>query len=377
MNKKKRIFWDSLMLLLLLVGILALAYPFVSDALNNYLDQEVINHYQKQAASENKEKMTQLQKKMEEKNQQLAKEGGNPGADPFEKKKEQPGKADDTYLQKHTLGILTIPKINVRLPIFDQTSAVLLEKGASLLEGTSYPTGGKNTHAVLSSHRGLPQAKLFTDLPKLVLGDTFLIEINKNIHAYKVDQIKTVEPTDTDDLRIEPDKDLVTLLTCTPYMINSHRLLVRGHRIPYSPEQATRATKKVQNNQQIFLLLLIGTLLLIFGLIIYSGYRIWANQLIRQTKYPLSFQLKKGAIRSITIQSLNKKKPYQLIVTPNEEGKVDKMLLGGKYAIIFDNGGKIYASIKHPKDKQFRLKQQNNKVVIQRTKKEPHIYYIK
>lgn len=377
MNKKKRRFWDCLMLLVLLGGILALAYPFVSDALNNYLDQQVISHYQKQAASENKEKMTQIQKKMEEKNRQLAKEGNNPGADPFEKTKEQPEKADDTYLQKHTLGILTIPKINVRLPIFDQTSAVLLEKGASLLEGTSYPTGGKSTHAVLSSHRGLPQAKLFTDLPKLVLGDTFLIEINKSIHAYQVDQIKTVEPTDTDDLRIEPDKDLVTLLTCTPYMINSHRLLVRGHRIPYSPEQAEKATKKVQNQQQLFLLLLIGTLLLIVGLITYLGYRIWGNQVIRHTKYPLSFQLQNETIQSITIQSLNKKKPSKINVTPNEEGQVNEMLSGGKYAILFDNGGEIRASIRHPKDKQFRLKRQNNKIVIQRTKKAPYIYYIK
>ncbi len=97
------------MLLVLLGGILALAYPFVSDALNNYLDQQVISHYQKQAASENKEKMTQIQKKMEEKNRQLAKEGNNPGADPFEKTKEQPEKADDTYLQKHTLGIFDDP----------------------------------------------------------------------------------------------------------------------------------------------------------------------------------------------------------------------------------------------------------------------------
>ena len=379
MNKKKRTrrFWDSLMFLLLLVGIITLSYPFISDALNNYLDQQVISHYQKQAASENKEKMAKIQQKMIEKNQQLTKENSNPGADPFVKEKEQPEKVDDTYLQKHTLGVLTIPKINVQLPIFDQTSAVLLEKGASLLEGTSYPTGGKSTHAVLSSHRGLPQAKLFTDLPKLVLGDTFLIEINKSIHAYQIDQIKTVEPTDTDDLRIEPDKDLVTLLTCTPYMINSHRLLVRGHRIPYSPEQAVEATKRVKNNQQIFLLLLAGAMLLAFILIIYLGYRIWANQTLRHHEYPLSFQLQNETIQSFIIQSLDKKKPLKLVVTPNKEGQVNEMLLGGKYIILFDNGGEIRASIKYPKNKQFQLKQQNNKVTIQRTKKAPYIYYIK
>ncbi len=179
-----------------------------------------------------------------------------------------------------------------------------------MLEGTSYPTGGKSTHAVLSSHRGLPQAKLFTDLPKLVLGDTFLIEINKSIqHDIKSINIKTVEPTDTDDLRIEPDKDLVTLLTCTPYMINSHRLLVRGHRIPYSPEQAENATKKVQNQQQLFF---------DYGTDWNTFTYCWTNHLsrlsyllgervIRHTKYPLSFQLQNETIQSVTIQSLNKR----------------------------------------------------------------------
>lgn len=105
-------------------------------------------------------------------------------------------KTDKTYFEKHTIGVLTIPEINVHLPIFDETNTVLLEKGASLLEGTSYPTGGESTHAVISSHRGLPQAKLFTDLPKLTLGDSFYIEINGQTLAYQVDQIKTVEPTD-------------------------------------------------------------------------------------------------------------------------------------------------------------------------------------
>ncbi|MCH0434605.1 class C sortase, partial [Enterococcus faecium] len=215
MKPKKRKLLDLLMLFLLLSGIGILAYPFVSDALNNYLDQQIISHYQQQAVKENEEVMAKIQENMTKKNQQLAKEGGNPGADPFTKKKE-PAKKDRTYFEKHTIGILTIPEINVHLPIFDETNTVLLEKGASLLEGTSYPTGGENTHAVISSHRGLPQAKLFTDLPKLTLGDSFYIEINGRTLAYQVDQIKTVEPTDTKDLRIEKGQDFVTLLTCTP-----------------------------------------------------------------------------------------------------------------------------------------------------------------
>lgn len=270
MKPKKRKLLDLLMLFLLLSGIGILAYPFVSDALNNYLDQQIISHYQQQAVKENEAVMAKIQENMTKKNQQLAKEGGNPGADPFTKKKE-PAKKDRTYFEKHTIGILTIPKINVNLPIFDQTTMKLLEKGACLLEGTSYPIGGKSTHAVLSSHRGLSQAKLFTNLPQLKIKDHFYIEINGQYLAYQVDQIKTVEPTETEALQIQEDQDLVTLVTCTPYMINSHRLLVRGHRIVVEPEEIKESLEKVKQAKcTAFLLVsgLIGVLLLLFLVIL-------------------------------------------------------------------------------------------------------------
>ncbi|NTR93563.1 class C sortase [Enterococcus faecium] len=270
MKPKKRKLLDLLMLFLLLSGIGILAYPFVSDALNNYLDQQIISHYQQQAVKENEEVMAKIQENMTKKNQQLAKEGGNSGADPFTKKKE-PVKKDRTYFEKHTIGILTIPKINVNLPIFDQTTMKLLEKGACLLEGTSYPLGGKSTHAVLSSHRGLSQAKLFTNLPQLKIKDHFYIEINGQYLAYQVDQIKTVEPTETEALQIQEDQDLVTLVTCTPYMINSHRLLVRGHRIVVEPEEIKESLEKVKQAKcTAFLLVsgLIGVLLLLFLVIL-------------------------------------------------------------------------------------------------------------
>ncbi len=270
MKPKKRKLLDLLMILLLLSGIGVLAYPFVSDALNNYLDQQIISHYQQQAVKENEEVMAKIQENMTKKNQQLAKEGGNSGADPFTKKKE-PVKKDRTYFEKHTIGILTIPKINVNLPIFDQTTMKLLEKGACLLEGTSYPIGGKSTHAVLSSHRGLSQAKLFTNLPQLKIKDHFYIEINGQYLAYQVDQIKTVEPTETEALQIQEEQDLVTLVTCTPYMINSHRLLVRGHRIVVEPEEIKESLEKVKQAKcTAFLLVsgLIGVLLLLFLVIL-------------------------------------------------------------------------------------------------------------
>ena len=113
------------------------------------------------------------------------------------------------------------------------------------LEGSSLPCGGENTHCVLSAHRGLPSATLFTDLDKMELGDHFLLQILDDTLCYEVDQILTVEPEDTDALTVEKGSDLVTLLTCTPYGINSHRLLVRGHRVPYVPEVIKESEKTV------------------------------------------------------------------------------------------------------------------------------------
>ncbi|HFC9135120.1 TPA: class C sortase [Enterococcus faecium] len=266
MKKKWRLL-DLIMLSVFFIGVLSLAYPFVSDTLNDYLDQQVIKNYQKKAKSEHATVLAELQKRMIKKNEQLASNKTMPEADTFSKKKKIKQKSQKSYIESHTIGVLTIPKINVNLPIFDQTTTKLLEKGACLLEGTSYPIGGKSTHAVLSSHRGLPQAKLFTNLSQLKIEDHFYIEINGQYLAYQVDQIKTVEPTETEALQIKGNQDLVTLVTCTPYMVNSHRLLVRGHRIAVEPEEIKESLEKVKQSKcTAFLLLngLIGVLLFLF-----------------------------------------------------------------------------------------------------------------
>ena len=129
------------------------------------------------------------------------------------------------------MGYLTIDKIKVELPIYHGTSADVLNKAVGHLEGTSLPVGGKGTHSVLSAHRGLPSFKLFTDLDKLEIGDTFVINILDRTITYQVDKITIVKPNQVNDLKIDKDGDYVTLLTCTPYGINTHRLLVRGKRI--------------------------------------------------------------------------------------------------------------------------------------------------
>lgn len=134
------------------------------------------------------------------------------------------------------MGYVEIPKIDVKIPIYHTTSDEVLQIAAGHLEGSSLPVGGENTHAVISAHRGLPSATLFTDLDRLEDGDYFLLYILDDILCYQVDQTTVVEPHETEALSVVKGEDLVTLLTCTPYGVNSHRMLVRGHRVPYEPE---------------------------------------------------------------------------------------------------------------------------------------------
>lgn len=145
------------------------------------------------------------------------------------------------YAEQLTVGgimcYIDIPKINVYLPVQHGTDADTLEKSVGHVVGTSLPVGGSSTHAVLSAHSGLASSKLFSDIDQLTEGDTFYIHVLGDTLAYKVDAVHTVLPTDTSRLQIEDGKDYVTLVTCTPFGINTHRLLVRGHRVPYTPEQ--------------------------------------------------------------------------------------------------------------------------------------------
>ena len=154
------------------------------------------------------------------------------------------------YAQQLTVGgvmcYIDIPKINVYLPVQHGTDAETLERAVGHVVGTSLPVGGSNTHAVLSAHSGMASSKLFSDIDQLAEGDTFYIHVLGDTLAYKVDAIHTVLPTDTSLLQIADGKDLVTLVTCTPFGINTHRLLVRGHRVPYTPEQETTAAEETR-----------------------------------------------------------------------------------------------------------------------------------
>ena len=152
------------------------------------------------------------------------------------------------YAEQLTVGgvmvYVDIPPIGVYLPVQHGTGAETLEKSVGHVVGTSLPVGGSSTHAVLSAHSGMASSKLFSDIDQLEKGDTFYIHVLGEVLAYEVDNINTVLPTDTSLLQIADGKDLVTLVTCTPFGINTHRLLVRGHRVPYTPEQASAAEEK-------------------------------------------------------------------------------------------------------------------------------------
>ena len=143
------------------------------------------------------------------------------------------------------MGYVEIPKINVSLPIYHGTDAEILQIAIGHISGTSLPVGGESTHCVISGHRGLPSAQLFTDIDQLKTGDTFMLQILDQTLYYEVDQIKTVLPTEKDDLKIVEGQDYCTLMTCTPYGVNTHRLLVRGHRINKTNLRVRRDLVKV------------------------------------------------------------------------------------------------------------------------------------
>lgn len=170
---------------------------------------------------------------------------------------------------REKIGYLDVPKINQQIPVYAGTSEDVLQKACGHLEGTSLPIGGKSTHSVITAHRGLPQVKLFRDLDKMEVGDVFYYTNVKETLAYQVDQILVIEPWNFDPVLVVEGKDYMTLLTCTPYMINSHRLLVRGHRIPYVPEEKEEAEDKAKFNYKDFIVPGFVILLLIVILLIY------------------------------------------------------------------------------------------------------------
>lgn len=230
-------------LLAAVCGVAALGlmlYPLVGELLSEKYHSDIETAYTAAIEDTDKTELTAQREAAEQYNAMLsgaAIAGGGASAPP------------SAYAQQLTVGgvmaYVDIPKINVYLPVQQGTDADTLERAVGHVVGTSLPVGGSSTHTVLSAHSGMASSKLFSDIDQLAEGDTFYIHVLGEVLAYKVDSIHTVLPTDTSLLQIEDGKDYVTLVTCTPFGVNTHRLLVRGHRVPYTPEQeATAAAEK-------------------------------------------------------------------------------------------------------------------------------------
>lgn len=241
-----------LIILLFVAGICVLMYPFFSVWYNGRAQATVVETYQEAMAELEDEEIFVLRELAQEYNKGLL--GNVVLTDPFAEDVSNAVTEYETLLNIEgdgVMGSIRIPKINVRLPIYHGTSAVVLRKGAGHLENTSLPVGGAGTHTVLSTHTGYPTATLFTELDKLEEGDLFFLEVLGETLAYQVDQVKVVEPDDTSDLLIDNEEDYVTLVTCTPYGVNSHRLLVRGVRTDYVETEAMKAKEEEQAEQML------------------------------------------------------------------------------------------------------------------------------
>ena len=217
--------------LIFLVGLLIFSYPMISQKFYEIKADEEIIEFVKQSKEINEEEINKRMELARAYNETL-----DPSrlSDPYSKKEEEARAYYAHMLEvNEMIGHVEIPKINQDLPVYAGTSEDVLQKGAGHLEGTSLPVGGNSTHTVITAQRGLPDKVMFRYLDQLVEGDIFYFHNIQGTLAYKVDQIMVVEPTNFDPVLVQEGKDYATLLTCTPYMINSHRLLVTGHRIPY------------------------------------------------------------------------------------------------------------------------------------------------
>lgn len=244
MSKRKNTIIIICFILVILLGAGAAAYPLIAS-INN-------EHTQSLVQTEYEEKLQQLDTSEIDAALAAAREYNKTIStvqieDVDKIKADLPPYEDLLNLANNgIMGYIEIPTINIDLPIYHGTTGAAMEKGAGHMEGTSLPVGGIGTHAVISAHSGMACAKLFTDLDKLKLGDMFFITVCNQKLAYEVDNIAVVEPTDIDLIRIDTQQDYVTLLTCTPYGVNTHRLLVRGHRVEMAEEAIAEVEEKAK-----------------------------------------------------------------------------------------------------------------------------------
>ena len=261
-----------ILLLTLLIGAGLIAYPSFANWWNSFHQSRAVASYAETVANMNTEEYERIISKAQAYNRKLSRSGILWTLDEDEEKEYKEQLDIGT---SGIMGYIDIPKIDVMLPIYHGIEESILQVAVGHIPGTSLPVGGKGSHCVVSGHRGLPSARLFTDIDKLVEGDSFTITVLNKTLTYEVDQIRTVLPTDLSDLQIEKGKDYVTLVTCTPYGINTHRLLVRGHRIENADGDASVIADALQI-EPIYIAPFIAVpilILLIIGMFIMTGMR--------------------------------------------------------------------------------------------------------
>ena len=271
-GKKKRISISTIILtVIFLVGLGVMLYPTVSDYWNSFHQTRAIANYDAVVAELDETDYEALFQAAEEYNEKLRGLGA-----PFSEHEQ----LSELYYRvldvagNGIVGYINIPKINVNLPIYHGTSDSVLNVAAGHLEGSSLPIGGEARHSVLSAHRGLPSAKLFTDLDELEVADIFTITVLNQVLTYEVDQILIVEPTQMEALNVTAGQDYCTLLTCTPYGINSHRMLVRGHRVENIDDRVIVVTPDAQKIPTYYVIPAVGVPLLfivLFIMLVASG----------------------------------------------------------------------------------------------------------
>ncbi|WP_205029792.1 class C sortase [Streptococcus porcinus] len=265
MNKKKQDIVTILLVTIIAIGVGLIAYPSIANYWNSFHQSNAIMDYQERVTQMGTQDYEKILQRARQYNTQFEKSGMKWRLTEEERQDYNSQLAID---KTTNMGYISIPKINVKLPLYHGTSDKVLQTSIGHLEGSSLPIGGRSTHSILSGHRGLPSSRLFSDLDKLRVGDRWTVSILNETFTYEVDQIRTVEPDDLRDLQIVKGKDYQTLVTCTPYGINTHRLLVRGHRVSNANGNALIVAEAMQIDPiyiaPFFGFLLITLLLLLF-----------------------------------------------------------------------------------------------------------------
>lgn len=256
---------NILLTLAFVVGIALLAYPSFSDWWNTFHQTRAIAGYTAKVANMDREEFDRMWAEAEAFNEYLSKKTNR-----FNLTQEELATYNSILDVTGTgiMGYIDIPSIKISLPIYHGTDEAILQIAIGHIAGTSFPIGGEGTHAAVSGHRGLPSARLFTDIDKLQAGDKFLLQMLDRTLTYEVDQIRIVLPQELQDLEIDPYQDYCTLITCTPYGVNTHRLLVRGHRVDNDNTDATRITADAMRFEPVIVAPLVAAPILLVLLII-------------------------------------------------------------------------------------------------------------